>query len=318
MDYHDLPEETQNRLRGLGYDVEKLTPKQVSALQDAEDPQRFFWLAKFFTYAGFIFGFMAILSLIGLNLVNVVFYALVGLLLYWIGYKMQMRVFTKKFLSAGLEKYRETSKARPSEVKRETPPSEESAMEEGDIWDKYYGEKNTKEVLYEKGFELGTMMPYIVTRMTTAFLENKDLKLGVKKKDFASFTQDVSILIDSYIDRVTFGELGEPQRGYFIDAYFAGMDDSFRSVGVNDESMTAMQDYTNTMLNYYGQFKRIYPEGDESFAGALIWEFGKFMAEKYTHEADLVLNMALTELTTNIFCVTDLTSLLTGEKAGKK
>lgn len=55
--------------------------------------------------------------------------------------------------------------------------------------------------------------------------------------------------------------------------------------------MGVMLDEMNEALQFYGQFKKVSAEGDESPKGTLLWEFGKRYAEAANHSMDIAFVM---------------------------
>jgi Ca2+/Na+ antiporter len=105
-----LSDETLSRLEDLGLEPNEMSDEQLAALESLENPKKSHWLAKPFMFIGFGCAAMAFFSLIYREWESVLFYGIPGLVLSYIGYRIQSRIASKKFIQASIEKYAQEQK----------------------------------------------------------------------------------------------------------------------------------------------------------------------------------------------------------------
>ena len=95
------------RMKEQGMDPDQMSNEQLAALSTLQDPQKSHWFAQIFLYGGYGCGLLALIRLFALDIPSVVIYVVLGLVLSFIGYKIQSRVASKKFYQASIRKWAE-------------------------------------------------------------------------------------------------------------------------------------------------------------------------------------------------------------------
>jgi hypothetical protein len=99
-----LTPEMLQRLRAIGLDPDDMTDEQLRALESLEEPQKHHWFVKLFLYVGGILFILGLLSILSANWLPAIGYAMLGLIVWYVAYRIQGRLATKRFLEASIRK----------------------------------------------------------------------------------------------------------------------------------------------------------------------------------------------------------------------
>ncbi|VVB94709.1 Uncharacterised protein [uncultured archaeon] len=108
-----LSEATVKRMKGMGLEPDEMSEEQLEAIESLEKPEKSHWLAKPFAYIGGFLELIALFSLLTADWGAVIGFGIIGLILTYIGYRIQRRITAKKFIQASLKK--DTEKQEPKE-----------------------------------------------------------------------------------------------------------------------------------------------------------------------------------------------------------
>lgn len=95
----------QNWAKEIGLNPDEMSNEQLAAFAEFDDIGKSHWLVKFLYIISFGFLALAGLSLLSLKLVSVLFYGAVSFAIWFVGYKIHIRIINKKFYEASIMKY---------------------------------------------------------------------------------------------------------------------------------------------------------------------------------------------------------------------
>lgn len=107
-----LSEDTIKRMKSMGLDPNEMSEEQLAALESLERPEKSHWLSKPFTYIGGFLELMALFSLFSADWGAVFGYGIIGLILMYIGYRIQANIAGKKFVQASIKKHMQKEEKR--------------------------------------------------------------------------------------------------------------------------------------------------------------------------------------------------------------
>lgn len=99
-----LPDDVIQRLRAGGFDPEDMSQEQLEAFESLEEPGKYYWFAKLFIYLGGVLEVLAVLSIFSADWLLVLGYGIVGLIVWYVAYRVQTRVAARRFLQASIRK----------------------------------------------------------------------------------------------------------------------------------------------------------------------------------------------------------------------
>ena len=92
-----LSKETLNRMKKAGFDRYHLSEEQFRALEALDNPEKSHWLAKSISYCGGLLELIALFHVFSAHWVKAVSTGILGLILVFIGYRIQSWITEKKF-----------------------------------------------------------------------------------------------------------------------------------------------------------------------------------------------------------------------------
>lgn len=111
------------------------------------------------------------------------------------------------------------------------------------------------------------------------------------------------------IDRQAFGMMNDNEREIFSDYMHLGIQaDISRGTGLKKETVMELLNMGVVELSPYS--RKLMPEGDESPAGTLYWEFAKLVAEKADLPATVALTSSLMAMQTGVSMMKDFLPVL--------
>jgi hypothetical protein len=162
------------------------------------------------------------------------------------------------------------------------------------IWERFEGKANTKEVLTEKAKDLAQLI-CVCTFKDVEIIFNqleKNERLEIKSDlevpvTFRKLFQEFILFYMHYTDRLAFGYLGVEERDIFIDNLIvevrslltSALSHSFENLDQEMKFFSDFGDVYNDRQREYGNYKKIYAEKDEPLGKTLLWEFEKKIAE---------------------------------------
>lgn len=99
-----LSGEMLQRLRATGLTPEDMTDEQLEAFESLEEPEKYHWFAKLFIYIGGGLGILVIVSIFSADWELVLGYGILGLIVWYVAYRIQTRVAAKRFQQASIRK----------------------------------------------------------------------------------------------------------------------------------------------------------------------------------------------------------------------
>lgn len=106
-------------------------------------------------------------------------------------------------------------------------------------------------------------------------------------------------------DRTSFDILGQDRKSVFMDRLIevtvnSTIDTAFPRLGLDERGnlkSSMLRDY-NASQYEYGQYRKMFPDKNESSKDTVFWEFGKKVAERIGHPMDISYIMLSIELAT--------------------
>lgn len=153
------------------------------------------------------------------------------------------------------------------------------------LWEKFKGKSNTKEVLAEKASLLAPVFIELAKGVCYSTLFKRLSKEKIIKPDKHRFWEAFSEMVFfciSVIDRFAFEYLGPTNKDLFMDhlanevlEYMVNMYDNKEDT---DRAYAGFSLVYNTKLAEYEKYKKLFPNNGEGTKDTLIWEFGKKIA----------------------------------------
>ncbi len=159
-----LSEDTIKRMKSMGLDPDEMSEEQLAALESLERPEKSHWLSKPFTYIGGFLELMALFSLFSAYWGAVFGYGIVGLILMYIGYRIQANIAGRKFVQASIKK----------DVEKREKEAEK-------LWSRFQGMTNTDYILVEKAKALAPLLVGLISENTKSLFEQ--LKKDKERKN---------------------------------------------------------------------------------------------------------------------------------------
>ena len=161
------------------------------------------------------------------------------------------------------------------------------------IWKRFEGKANTKEVLNEKAKSLSQLICVSVFKDAELLfnqLADKDMEIEHTfevAQTFRKLFLEFSLFYVHFTDRQAFAYLEANEREFFIDSLFVEMrtlltsalSHSFEDL---DQEMKFFADFGNAYNERqveYGKYKKMVAEKDEGLGNTLLWEFEKKIAQ---------------------------------------
>ncbi len=283
-----LSEGAIKRMRGMGLEPDEMSEEQLEAIESLDNPEKNHWLVKPFNYIGGFLVIIALFSLFSAAWGAVIVFGVIGLILSYIGYRIQIRIASKKFFQASLKK-----------------DMEERNPEAGKLWNRFKGMVNTDEVLIEKAKALAPLLVDLISEYTKSLFEElkKEKERKIDDEKIGEVFFEMALFNRHYVDRIAFQYLGAEKRNVFMDALVIGFGDDLlghNEIGIDGKCMMHRSHYLpHDLLGHnessidvaqfrysitetyrerqqeYAKYKRSVPEKNVSAKDTLFWEFGK-------------------------------------------
>ncbi|MCZ7398256.1 MAG: hypothetical protein O8C62_01015 [Candidatus Methanoperedens sp.] len=296
-----LSEGTIKRMRGTGLDPDEMSEEQLEALESLDNPEKSHWLAKPFAYIGGFLELIALFSLLTADWGAVIGFGIIGLIITYIGYRIQRRITAKKFIQASLKKDME---------KREP--------EAGKLWSPFKGMVNTDEVLIEKAKALALFLFGPISDETKSLFEElkKDKERKIDEKKFGEVFIEMLLFNLHYVDRSAFSHLGAEKRNVFMDALVIEFSEVLSRSYENEAAQfsSSFAEAYEERQEEYSKYKKSFPEKNEGAKNTLFWEFGKKILGVLGLENNVWLNMYVIKITFTKYELLELSELFRGEK----
>lgn len=295
LNHPQLSEGTIKRMRGMGLEPDEMTEEQLEAIESLDNQRKSHWVVKPFIYIGGFLEIIALFSLFSAEWGAVLVFGVTGLILSYIGYRIQIRIASKKFFQASIKK-------------RYGNP------EAGKLWNRFKGMVNTDEVLIEKAKALAPLLVDLISEDTKSLFEElkKEKERKIDDEKIGEVFFEMALFNRHYVDRIAFQYLGAEKRNVFMDALVIDFGDDLlgqmhRShylphvlLGQNESGIDEAQfrfslteKYRKRQQEYAEYNKRSVPEKNESAKDTLFWEFGKKTAGVLGLEMDAFLIMRI-------------------------
>ncbi|MCZ7403655.1 MAG: hypothetical protein O8C67_01805 [Candidatus Methanoperedens sp.] len=293
-----LSEDTIKRMRGMGLEPDEMSEEQLEAIESLDNPEKSHWLAKPFAYIGGFLELIALFSLLTADWGAVIGFGIIGLIITYIGYRIQRRITAKKFIQASLKKDME---------KREP--------EAGKLWSPFKGMANTDEVLIEKAKAFAPFLFSPISDETKSLFEElkKDKERKIDEKKFGEVFFEMVLFNIHYVDRSAFSHLGAEKRNVFMDALVIEFGEALsimheRSIEAAQFSSSFAEAYEERQEEY-SKYKKSFPEKNEGAKNTLFWEFGKKILGVLGLENNVWLNMYIIKITFAKYKLLELSEL---------
>lgn len=294
-----LSEGTIKRMRGTGLEPDEMSEEQLDALESLDNPEKSHWLAKPFAYIGGFLELIALFSLLTADWGAVIGFGVIGLIITYIGYRIQRRIASKKFLHASLKK----------DMGELNPKA-------GKLWNHFKGMVNTDEVLIEKAKAFAPFLFGGISEDTKSLFE--ELKIDDEK--FGEVFFEMVLFNLHYVDRIAFQHLGAEKRNVFMDALVMEFGEALsimheRSIeAAQFRSRSSFAEAYEERQQEYTKYKKSFPEKNEGAKNTLFWEFGKKILGVLGLENNIWLNMKITMETFTKYKLLELSELFSGKK----